>query len=473
MIDTIHEPARNTLVVDRGDVVVVGAGPGGIAAALGAARNNADTVLIEKESSVGGYAGPGLMTVGWNLDEPGSDGLKVAKELFHRIDEMGGFTTYRKLYETTLKDCPNPNPLFHNPDWKGIVENRAVYVWDAEIFKLAALEMLEKAGVRVVLNTLMVDTIVENDTILAVVTESKSGRLAVEGKIFVDTTKDADVVAKSGAPFIDAGDEKGVSLPIGIMFKMSGVDFSRLWAYQKDDCYLSRIIEKAQAEGQIHKRKQELDYNVFPGDRGFDPEKWVYSGHPLLEISPLVENDEMLGWGGPLPPEWKLCGTKAADLTRAEMYLRKQILAEVRFAKKYIPGFEKAYLTTISHLMGVRESRHPIGEYVLTIDDIRQKRKFDDAVIRRRPYSLNKGVTDELYEVPYRSFLPKKIHNLILGGEIISTDREAFLHERCILLCIDNGEIAGIAAGLSAKNSVKPKDLDYEVLKESSGSYKG
>ena len=456
MLGIVHERQRDTPVVGRADVVVVGGGPGGIGAALGAVRNGADTVLIEKEHALGGYGGPGLMSVGYGPGPPEFSGrVGIAKELFDKLRAAGGCTSYRELLETTLKGCPFPQPLFHYRLWKSIIDKQDIHVYDPELFQLIALEMMEESGVRVLLHTMVVDTLVENDIIFAVVTESKSGRQAIEGKVFVDSTKDADLVARAGAPFQEACDPRGKPMPMGIMYKMSGVDLKKLWVYQEKDLELKKLIEKAKSNHELpHYRPKEK----------WDEYSWEYSGHPRMEMSPLKEDGEILVWGGPVPYELALSGTNAEDLTHAEVNLRRQVFSEVNFLKKYVPGFEKAYLTMISPMIGVRESRHPIGEYLLTIDDIERGRKFDDVVLRRSTED-ERGRLPKLFEVPYRSLLPRKVNNLILGGENISADHLAFLQNRGVVTCLLGGEVAGIAAALSVTNDAKPKDLSSELLR--------
>ena len=452
----IREEEREIPVVDRADVVIVGGGPGGIGAALGAARNGASSILLEKEHTVGGYGGPGLMSVGYGSGPPQFSGrVGVANELFDKMKRAGGCTGYKELMKTVLKGCPFPQPLFHYRFWKMIIDKQDIHVYDPEFMQLVALEMLEDSGVRVLLHTMMVGVVVKKGIISAIVTESKSGRQAIVGRIFIDATKDADLVARAGAPFQEAGDPRGKPVPMGIMYKMSGVDLKKLWAYQKRDPELRKLIERVKSEGGLLYYRPKQKWQEY---------SWEYSGHPRMEMSPLKEEGAILVWGGPVPYELALSGTKAEDLTRAEMNLRRQIFSEVDFLKKYVPGFEKAYLTTISPMVGVRESRHPIGEYVLTIDDIERGRKFDDAVLKRSAED-EKGRFPMLFEVPYRSLLPKEVNNLLLAGENISADHLAFLQNRGVVTCLVSGQVAGIAAGLSIKNNVSPKDLSWKKLK--------
>jgi 2-polyprenyl-6-methoxyphenol hydroxylase-like FAD-dependent oxidoreductase len=456
MSRVIHESQRETPIADRADVVVVGGGPGGIGAALGAVRNGADTILIEKEHTLGGYGGPGLMSVGYGSGSPECSGrVGIAKELFDRMKEMNGSTGYRELLATTLNGCPSPQPLFHYRQWRPIIDKQDIHVYNPELLQLIALETLQDAGVRIFLHTLMVDTIVDNSIISGVITESKSGRQAIKGKVFVDATKDADVVARSGSPFQEAHDPRGRAVPMGIMYKMSGVDVRKLWAYQREtDSGLEKLIEKARLANELPYYRPKLKWREY---------SWDYSGHSRLEMSPLKEDGEILVWGGPVPYDLALSGTKAEDLTRAEINLRRQIFSEVNFLRKYVPGFEKAYLTVISPMIGVRESRHPIGEYVLTIEDIERRRAFDDVVLRRSTED-EMGRSAELFEVPYRSLLPKSIHNLILGGENISADHLAFLQNRGVVTCLVSGQVAGIAAALCISSNVKPRDLNVAML---------
>ncbi len=455
VLDFVVEPERETPVVMDEEVVVVGGGPAGIGAALASARTGADTLLIEAFGSLGGMGTLGLMSIGGSSFGP-EWAKGITKEVYDRVREIGGLIDYQEKWSKGTTS----NPLAHFAHW----EDYSLHIFDPEALKITANEMMEESGVKLLFHTLFVDTIVEDNHIKAILVENVSGRQAIRGRIFVDATGTGDVVARSGAPYTEPRDAIGAPMPMSLMYKMSGVNFGKLLEYQKKDPELTKLIAKAKEKGELPHYRTKKTVKDMKGH--YDA---LYSGHPHLEMSPLIHPGELLCWGGPTPHEWRLNGTKVQDLTRAETNIRKQIWSEVNFLKKYVPGFENAFLSAIAPYMGVREKRHPIGEYVLTYDDVKNGREFDDVVLKMQPSPgitiMRTGQKIVSFDIPYRCLLPKRIDNLLLAGDNVSADHGAFLHMRSVQKCMAKGEVAGTAAALSAKNKVKPKDLGYRALR--------
>jgi len=455
-LDSVVEPERKTPILMDVDVAVVGGGPAGITAALASARNGADTLLIETYGSLGGMGTLGLMSVGGS--EFGGESTRgITKEIFDRMRKIGGAINYQEKWPKGTTS----NPLAHFAHW----ENYSLSIFDPESFKITVNEMMEEAGVKLLFHTWFADTIVEDNHIRAILVENVSGRQAIRSKVFVDATGTGDVAARSGVPYTEPRDATGVPMPMSLMYKMSGVNFEKLLEYQKKDPELTQLIAKAKEKGELPYYRTKKSVKDMEGHY-----EALYSGHPHLEMSPLIHPGEILCWGGPTPHEWGLDGTKVQDLTQAEINIRRQIWSEVNFLKKYVPGFEDAFLSAIAPYMGVREKRHPIGEYVLTYDDVKNGREFDDVVLKMFPSPgitiMRTGQRIVSFDIPYRCFLPKKIDNLLLAGDNTSADHGAFIHMRSVQKCMAKGEVAGTAAALSVKNEVKPKDLDYRILRE-------
>jgi hypothetical protein len=446
-METILLPEARIPLIVKADVVVVGAGPAGVAAAIQAAREGASTALVERFGSPGGMMTNGLMsvTVGGSLGE-------LQTEIFQRL-HSGGHIVNPLERDPRLSS----NPLFHyfGPNiMKGRKTASEIHVFDPHMTSIFMNEMLEESGVQLCLGTLFVDAKVEGQGIEAVVVENVSGRQAIGGKVFVDATGHGVLAARCGVPCRSAGSSSGPIIPPGLMWKMSHVDLDRLFEYQKEDPFLEGPIERASADGKLpHYRPKRMD--IYGG---------AYSGQPRPEMCPTPYPGEVLLWAS-APHEWRLnCAESAGDLNRAELALRKHILGESIFLARYVPGFEKAYVTGIAPMMGIREGRLPEGEYVMRYEDIRDQRRFEDAVLHRRSldwFDTAQGSRMLSFDVPYRSFIAREIRNLLLAGDNISMAHEALLHMRGLGWAMRTGEIAGISAARSLKSGVSPKELKW------------
>lgn len=447
-MEYITVPAERVPLLKKADVVVVGAGPAGFGAAVRAAQKGADTLVIERFGSPGGMIASGLMCV---CVGEALGGLHT--ELLARLGDAG-------YMDNPLERFPelSSNPLFHyyGPNIAPKRKTAAkITVFDPVMAAVVMSRMMEERGVRFLLRTLFVDSVVENGTVSAVIVENASGRQAVGGKIFIDATGRGDVAARSGVPFTGAGNEKGLPIPPGLMWSMAGVDYEALFAYQKQDPGLDALMEKARANGDLpHYRPKRMD--LYGG---------AYTGHPRLEMCPTLFPGDMLLWASAVY-EWGLnCAESAEDLTRAETELRKHIMAEADFLKKYVPGFEGARVSGIAPFMGIREGRHPQGEYVMPYEDIRNQCRFEDAALRRKSFDwADMGQADRLltFDIPFRCFLAKGADNLLLAGDNISMEHKALLHMRGFGMAVRTGEVAGMAAGQCTGEGIRPKDLEWK-----------
>lgn len=402
-------------------MLVVGAGPAGVAAAICAAREGAKVLLIEQKETLGGVSTVGLMS-----HFTGSVNSRFYREVLARQKLLDG----------------------RGPE----VEDTVI---DTEMLKIAYVQMLEESGAEMLLNTFVSDAICKDGKVEGVIIESKSGREAVFTDIVIDCSGDGDVAAKAGAEFFLGRESDGKQQPATLMFKLGGVDDSRAifpWMFEaKIDTPKGEIQTLA---------SRELPFPM---------------GHVLLYRTnvPGLVTCNMTNCIG-------IDGTKTEDLTRAESVCRKQIYDVVRFLREYAPGYENCYAVTSASLMGIRETRHFRGEYVLTERDIYEARMFDDWVVKDAHFNFDihnlsgsgldeTGLQKEFkqtkgYEIPYRCLLPKSTENVLLAGRCISGTHLAHSSYRAMPICMAMGEGAGYAAAISVKRNIPLRAVNVREI---------
>lgn len=414
-LEFVLERERKTPVKFRADVIVAGGGPAGLGAALAAARNGVKTILVERYGCLGGLATAGLVIV---LPPP-SEGTKgyggILQEIVDRLFELGAAHKFKR-----------------GEDEAGLV------IFDPEALKFVADQMIEKAGVKLLLDSTVVDAVVKDKTITGIIVENKSRRQAVMGKVVVDTTGDGDVVAAAGAPY-EKGEKHRV-LPMSLVYVISGVDNDRVREYQRKDPDLRKAAKKVG-----------FKYHVWELKR-------IEQRGPTFLHMDSIANGQVVVWGGSLHAD----GTDTEDLTKAEVELRKRARTELGFLKKYIPGFENSYIAMTAPYMGVRETRRIIGEYILNEKDLEKKRIFSDAI----EWYVSPTKPHDMHNIPYRCIVPKRIDNLLVAGRCFSATREAQNKVRDIPVCMAMGQAAGTAAALSVKQNVKPMQIDVGILRK-------
>ena len=452
-MDFVREPSRKIPVMRKVGVVVVGGGPGGFGAAIAAARNGAETLLIERYGFLGGMLTGGLVylipidklvpieTYGETRAIQGG----VVKELTERLVDIGG------AIAPPAPSCAE-------------VGGRTFFVTtDTEIDKIVLIEMLEEARAEILLHTLVVGVVKDGKQVKGVLIESKSGRQAILADIVVDASGDGDVAAFAGAEY----DKADNPLMMTLMGFFGNVDVEKAAEYVGRDNRgkFNKLVDEAVKRGELTISEKQVLPESLPSKLSplgvLDPEKIPANWYRLGEA------------GGYMESVFGDC-TNVLDLTKAELTARKTLLPILNFFRKYVPGYEKAYLSYTATQIGVRESRRILGDYVLTADkDIKEGLMHEDVITKSRfelttcgPAYTHKGAP--IFDIPYRCIVPKVIDNLLVAGRCISIDHKAAMRAapREIATCICLGQAAGTAAALSVKSKVRPRELPIAVLQQ-------
>jgi hypothetical protein len=410
------------------DVLVVGGGPAGVGAAFAAARNGAETLVVEQFNCLGGVATAGGHGHISKYDENGT-GRRVVGGIAHEIGE--------RVVDRGI----------------GIRPSSAYVDFEVEGMKLLLDEMAEESGVSLLYYTFFSDTIVENGTVVGAVIQNKGGRQVVRAQRVIDCTGDGDVAFNAGCPYEIGRPKDSKCQPVTLMFTIGGVNWDRVKEYRKG-------------------------YNV--------NDLWK-KAHENGDMEPFQTN--LMGWWWtPTRPDQVgvnfthviyIDSTKAEDLTKATIEARKQAYETIEVYRKYVPGMENCYMVSTPNTIGIRESRRIMGDYILTEEDVKGQREFDDnicygsfyvdihcidgpgmdATVWRPPKGFK-------YHIPYRVLIPRKAENLLTAGRCISCTHVALGSIRVMVQCIGMGEAAGTAAALSLKTDVPPRQLDIATLQD-------
>ena len=428
MTRQINEQARSVDVVLETDVLVVGSGPGGLAAALASARAGARTALLERNGCFGGnITQVGVEGFAWYRHEQTIDCQGIGIELETRAKEMGAA-------------MPEPQSLSH--------------ALDAEMFKWVADVLVQEAGITPLLHRLCVAPIMVDGDLCGVITESKAGREAILARRVIDATGDADIAFRAGAPTHKTPKEKMMS--VSVMFSMSGVNKGRFieaikadpqtyadwsgngeWNYEttgKEDKLFSPFLRKP--------FKKALEAGLIP------PHLHTIAG----TWGSVTDQGDLTYLNLVHVPE--IDGTDPNDLTIGEMRGRREAIYALEALRKFMPGCEDAKLRNFGMTLGIRDTRKIDALYNLTGDDVRGEARFDDAIGIFPEFVDGYGVlilptTGRYWHVPYRSLIPKGIGNLLVAGRSIGGDMISHASARNMMCCAVGGQGAGVAAAIS------------------------
>jgi hypothetical protein len=452
MVETITEPQRHLPVAADVDVVVLGGGPGGLPAAIAAARHGAHVLLVERYGFLGGLATAGLVApiLGHTSSQAHTPIVAgLLKEMTERMHALDGALTWEQACQ----------------EW-GIR-------FDAEALKRVSDQMVHEAGVELMLHTIGAGALVNDDQIETLIVESKSGRQALRGQVYVDATGDADLAHWAGAPTKTGRAFDGRVESMGSFVHIGGIED----VTEEQAAAAREALRGAMARGEFR------FYN-----NGFTANNTVTAGQYAANMT-----------------RWPGDSTKVCDLTQAELGIREQIWKLWAFLREQ-PGFERCTIRQTSPQVGPRESRQAIGDYVLTGDDVQAGRKFADAVARGSwwidihcplghayPVHLctvecprqeacpfwaaehensmrHKGdlypPDDDWYDIPYRCLTPRTADNLLVSGRCISATHQGMAGARVMGTCIAIGQAAGTAAALAVEAGTTPREVDVARLQD-------
>lgn len=458
---TVIEMQRQIPVYQRVDVAVVGGGPAGFAGAVAASRNGAKTLLIERNSFLGGTGTAGFVNQFRQMYHLSG----LPREVVRRLGVAG---------------CSSPEAQY------GYHHGMA---FDLEELKNICLDMVEESGTGILMNTWAVDALVENQEVKGIIIENKTGRQAVLADTVIDASGDADIAVRAGSPFF-LQDNAG-RLPFTMGFRVGGINYRKIEEYAQkhpEDFMLAPSFSRGNFEGDKNNSISGW-YSLMQKakEKGELPDSIKRSSFTLEGITPWALERGTGYIYGIQSLHRNPCN--AEEMSQAEIETRKKIRIFLKFLKT-VPGFESSYLIDFAKNIGVTESRLIIGEHVLTEEDVFENRTHADDIAlivlvqpkggwsRRHPpdgsesteahrrASQKQTVYLCRFGVPYGCLLPQKIDRILVPGRNFSSTYDAMFAGRQMFECMATGEAAGAAAALAAKQKISPKKLDVQDLRK-------
>jgi hypothetical protein len=437
----------------RTPVLVIGSGAAGQTAALAAARNGADTMLVESAGFLGGISA----TLPW-LGFHDRDYRLIVKgiplEFCRRLQAMGAASDHE----------------FDPKCASGISI-------DSHWWTILLMQLMREAGVRLLRHTVVVETLREGDRICGVIVENKSGRQRIEADVTIDCSGDGDVAARGGVKWEKGRTADGLVQAPTLVFKLGGVSREGFIAGCKDPSinYREWIAPYPEIREKMMRRIDRMNVIICGGYA-----KLIENARAAGDFE--VPQSRVVGVKLHRPDEYLVVMTRVlgldptdiSSLTDAYAKVYEQIPVLVRFFKKYVPGFEDSHLREIAPMLGVRESRRIMGDYVLTAEDLIAGRVFDDAVsmgayhidIHRPAGTWVDSHNVRTYTIPLRSLIARDVDGLLMSGKCISATHEAIASTRVIPICQGQGQAAGTVAALAVKAGVSVRQVPIAKLQD-------
>ena len=430
-------------VVRSKDVLVIGGGCAGLAAALSAAAHGASVLLVDRNGCLGGTATAGLVGPFMTSYDPEGERQVIRgiyEEVLQRLGQAGG--------------AVHPSQVQAGTGYTGyrVYGHAHCGPFDAEIFKRVAEEMCEERGVELLYHAMFLDVCLneEEDRIEGAIFATKSGLVKIQACQIIDSTGDGDVAWRSGVPMLYGG-EQGETQPGSMFFIIRGVDKARLEQVREETGDFKSLFFQSAVEEEMRSGRYQVPRNKIALYENPD-------GTFRVNMSRVFVKD----------------ASDPFEMTRATIQGRRQIPDILALLRRVVPGCENAELVESASMLGLRETRRIQGDFVLTGEDIQQKRCFEDVIfLAGNSIDVHTGnstnyqpAAGQPYQVPYRILLPQKVKNLLVAGRCASMDRTALAAIRVMPPVFAMGQAAGTAAALCVQSGVDPAQVSVEALQQ-------